>query len=66
MVLPSHGPLHNKPEFILNLYKDWTADEPKNLVLIPYVSMYKSVEEMVICLKINLKPKALKQYVLML
>lgn len=60
MVLPSHGPLHNKPEFILNLYKDWTADEPKNLVLIPYVSMYKSVEEMVICLKNKLEAKGIK------
>jgi len=60
MVLPSHGPLHNKPEFILGLYKDWTADEPKNLVVIPYVSMYKSVEEMAFYLKEKLENKGIK------
>lgn len=59
MVLPSHGPIHNKPEFILNLYKDWTADEAKNLVVIPYVSMYKSVEEMVFYLKEKLESKGI-------
>ena len=35
------------PEMILDLYTDWAADEGKNLVLMPYVSMYGSVEEMV-------------------
>lgn len=57
MVLPSHGPLHNKPEFILNLYKEWSSDTPKNMVLIPYVSMYKSVEEMAFYLKKKLESK---------
>ncbi len=60
MILPSHGPLHNKPSFILDLYKDWTADEPKNLVLMPYVSMYKSVEEMAFYLKEKLENKGIK------
>lgn len=60
MVLPSHGPIHNNPEFILNLYRDWTADEAKNLVLIPYVSMYKSVEEMVFYLKNKLEDKGIQ------
>ncbi len=60
MILPSHGPIHNKPEFILDLYKDWTADMPKNLVLIPYVSMYKSVQEMAFYLKEKLEAKGIK------
>lgn len=46
-ILPSHGPVYDKPQFILDLYKDWTADLGKNLVAIPFVSMYKSSEEMV-------------------
>lgn len=47
MILPSHGPVYKNPKFILDLYTDWAADEGKNLVLMPYVSMYGSVEEMV-------------------
>lgn len=46
-ILPSHGPIYNNPKFIINAYKDWTDDKPENLVLIPYVSMYGSTEEMV-------------------
>ena len=47
MVLPSHGPVYSNPEFIMNLYREWTSDECKNMVLFPYVSMYKSSREMV-------------------
>ena len=60
MICPSHGPLHDKPEFILDLYRDWTSDEAKNLVLIPYVSMYKSVEEMAFYMKQKLEAKGIK------
>lgn len=60
IICPSHGPLHDKPEFILDLYRDWASDEPKNLVLIPYVSMYKSVEEMAVYLKEKLESKGVK------
>lgn len=47
MILPSHGPIYRNPKFILDLYEDWSSDEAKNLVLMPYVSMYGSVTEMV-------------------
>lgn len=47
MILPSHGPIYKNPDFILDLYSDWTADEGKNLVVLPYVSMYGSTEEMI-------------------
>lgn len=47
MVLPSHGPVYKNPDFILSLYEDWSSDTAKNLVVLPYVSMYGSVEEMV-------------------
>jgi len=47
VIAPSHGPVYDKPEFIMNAYKSWVYDEPKNLVLLPYVSMHGSTREMV-------------------
>lgn len=47
MVLPSHGPVYKNPSFILDLYADWTSNDPKNLVVLPYVSMYNSTKEMI-------------------
>lgn len=47
MILPSHGPIHKNPNYILDLYEDWAAEKGKNLVLLPYVSMYHSTEEMI-------------------
>lgn len=47
MILPSHGPVYKNPSFILDLYEDWTSNDPKNLVVLPYVSMYNSTKEMI-------------------
>lgn len=47
MILTSHGPIYNHPEFILKAYEQWTADECKNEVILPYVSMYESTKQMV-------------------
>lgn len=47
IIAPSHGPLYNKPDFILNAYRSWVYDEPQNIVLLPYVSMHGSTKEMV-------------------
>ena len=47
MIAPSHGPIYDKPEFILNAYRDWVSDEVKNEVVIPYISMHGSTKEMV-------------------
>ncbi len=55
MVLPSHGPVYDKPEFILEAYEDWTSDNVKNKVLIPYVSMYESTKIMSEHLKTKLE-----------
>jgi flavorubredoxin len=44
---PSHGPVHNNPDFILNAYRDWVYGEPRNVVLLPYVSMHGSTKDMV-------------------
>jgi flavorubredoxin len=46
-IAPSHGPIYDKPEFILNAYRDWISDEVKNEVVIPYISMHGSTKEMV-------------------
>lgn len=62
MVLPSHGPIHNRPDYILDLYTDWTADEPKNLVVMPYVSMYNSTKEMIDCLSDKLNKKGIQTF----
>ncbi|HPC36342.1 MAG TPA: FprA family A-type flavoprotein [Candidatus Marinimicrobia bacterium] len=47
MIAPSHGPVYQNPEFIMEAYADWTSDQVKNIVLIPYVSMHGSTEAMV-------------------
>jgi flavorubredoxin len=47
IVATSHGPLYQKPEFILNAYKDWISDDVKNEVIIPYISMHGSTRKMV-------------------
>jgi flavorubredoxin len=47
MIAPSHGPIYDKPAFILNAYKDWISDSVKNEVVIPYISMHGSTQKMV-------------------
>jgi flavorubredoxin len=47
IIAPSHGPIHNKPDFILNAYRDWASDGVKNEVIIPYISMHGSTKKMV-------------------
>ena len=47
IILPSHGPVYDKPEWIIDLYADWVSDNVKNKVVIPYVSMYDSTTMLV-------------------
>lgn len=47
IICTSHGPIYKNPSFILNAYEEWTSDNVKNEVIIPYVSMYESTKEMV-------------------
>jgi len=47
IIAPSHGPIHDRPEFILKAYHSWVFDEPKNIVVLPYISMHGSTHEMV-------------------
>ncbi len=62
MILPSHGPVYTNPNYILDLYTDWTSDTPKNLVVMPYVSMYESTKEMVEHLSDKLEAKGVKTF----
>jgi flavorubredoxin len=47
MVAPSHGPIYDKPQCILDAYRDWVSDRVSNKVVLPYISMHGSTEKMV-------------------
>ncbi len=47
IIAPSHGPIYSNPKFIIDAYKDWTSDDVKNEVVLPYVSMHDSTRYMV-------------------
>ncbi len=47
MIAPSHGPVYDKPEKIINLHKKWISDKVENQVLLFWVSMHGSTKEMV-------------------
>ncbi|MHC4680048.1 MAG: FprA family A-type flavoprotein [Planctomycetota bacterium] len=47
MIAPSHGPVHDKPEFIVDAYKDWVCERVRNEVVVGYVSMHGSTARMV-------------------
>jgi len=47
IIAPSHGPMHDNPEFIIEAYHSWAFDDPKNIVVLPYISMHASTRVMV-------------------
>jgi len=47
IIAPSHGPLHNRPSFIMEAYRSWVSGPPKNVVVLPYISMHGSTRAMV-------------------
>jgi len=47
LIAPSHGPIYDRPAFILDAYRDWISDTPKNVVVLPYISMHGSTQRMV-------------------
>ena len=60
MILPSHGSVYKNPKYIIDLYKDWTSDECKNLVVLPYVSMYGNSKKMVDYVSNNLEKQGIE------
>jgi flavorubredoxin len=47
IIAPSHGPMYDKPSFILEAYRSWVLDPPRNIVVLPYISMHGSSQKMV-------------------
>ena len=47
LIAPSHGPMYDRPAFILDAYRRWVSEKPKNVVVLPYISMHGSTREMV-------------------
>jgi flavorubredoxin len=47
MIAPSHGPIYDEPDSILNAYRDWVSDKVSNFVALPYITMHGSTERMV-------------------
>ena len=47
IIAPSHGPLYDKTSFILEAYRSWVLGPPKNIVVLPYISMHGSTQKMV-------------------
>ena len=47
IIAPSHGPLYNRPEFILKAYRSWVFDPPGNIVVLPFISMHGTTRRMV-------------------
>jgi len=47
VIAPSHGPVYNRPDFITEAYREWVYSPPKNVVVLPYVSMHGSTKVMV-------------------
>jgi flavorubredoxin len=62
IIAPSHGPVYDKPAFIIDAYKDWISDLPKNSVVLPYVSMHGSTRLMVEYLVGSLAQKGITVY----
>ncbi|MCD4652773.1 FprA family A-type flavoprotein [bacterium] len=60
LIAPSHGPMYDKPDFILDLYQDWVFSEPKNVVVLPYISMHGTTKDMVNYLVDSLTEKGVK------
>ncbi len=46
IIAPSHGPMYDRPAFILDAYREWISDKPKNETVLAYVSMHGSTERM--------------------
>lgn len=47
IIAPSHGPLHREPALAMKAYDEWVSAPPKNLCVVPYVTMHGSTRELV-------------------
>ncbi len=47
LIATTHGPIYNKPQFIVEAYHSWVFDAPGNVVVLPYISMHGSTRKIV-------------------
>lgn len=47
LIAPSHGPIYDQPNFILDAYRDWIGGPLRNTVVMPFISMHGSTLKMV-------------------
>lgn len=47
IIAPSHGPLHDNPQFIMDVYREWVSGPLANKVVVPFVSMHGSTQVIV-------------------
>lgn len=59
-VCPSHGPVYDQPQIILDLYEEWMRGAPKNQVLIAYVSTHGSTKAMAEQLQTSLEGRGVE------
>ncbi len=60
LIAPSHGPLYKDKRFILDAYREWTSDQPKNEAVLAYVSMHGSTKKMADHLQQKLSEQGIK------
>lgn len=47
MIAPSHGQIYDSPGWIMEAYREWVTGSPKNMVVLPFVSMHGSTRRLV-------------------
>ncbi len=47
MIAPGHGQIFPRPAFIMDAYRDWILGPLRNTVVLPYVTMHESTQQMV-------------------
>ena len=47
LIAPSHGPMHDDPGHIMGLYRNWTNGRTVRKVVVAYVSMWRSTQQLV-------------------
>jgi flavorubredoxin len=47
IIAPSHGCIYQNPKMITDAYGEWSSEDVKNTVVIPYLSMHGSIQRFV-------------------
>jgi flavorubredoxin len=46
IIAPSHGPLYDKPNIVMEAWQKWAGADPEDLAVVAYVSMHHSTRKM--------------------